>query len=433
VKSKIIMGVAFLSISALLLGACTPIPGPVPTPIPIPAPVPMPTPIPLPTLSGTLKVYVTDAPPRDEVTSVNVTISEVQVHKAVVEQEREQEQSGSDNQTQEQEKDREQQQTQQGESEWISIDLSDNATTFDLLKIKGIEQFLGSNELAAGKYTQVRLVVDTIKVTLGNQEPQDAEVPSKELKLVHPFDIVAGETTALVLDFDADKMVTVTGAGKIIVKPVIKLSTKQISSTGKPEGTREEKTEALEFEGTIEVIDGSTWTMTIDGETRIVDVSDAEIEGEPEAGLKAKVEGIEVDERIVASEVEIEEPGTSQEETVEQESVEVSCDDFMADKHISKELEVYIGGSFIVTLCSNPTTGFQWSESAQISDPAVMEQVNHEFLPPGKKGAVGASGEEIWTFKALKEGESTISMEYSRPWKGGEKGEWTFILTVSVK
>ncbi len=62
-----------------------------------------------------------------------------------------------------------------------------------------------------------------------------------------------------------------------------------------------------------------------------------------------------------------------------------------------------------------------------------MEQVNHEFLPPGENGAAGASGEEAWTFKALKEGESTISMEYSRPWEGGEKREWTFILTVSVK
>jgi hypothetical protein len=25
------------------------------------------------------------------------------------------------------------------------------------------------------------------------------------------------------------------------------------------------------------------------------------------------------------------------------------------------------------------------------------------------------------------------TMEYSRPWEGGEKGEWTFTLTVIVK
>ena len=47
-----------------------------------------------------------------------------------------------------------------------------------------------------------------------------------------------------------------------------------------PMETEEEKDEELEFEGTIEDIDGSTWTMTIDGETRLVDVSGAEIEAE---------------------------------------------------------------------------------------------------------------------------------------------------------
>ena len=45
----------------------------------------------------------------------------------------------------------------------------------------------------------------------------------------------------------------------------------------------------------------------------------------------------------------------------------------------------------------------------------------------------GTAGQEIWTFKALRPGTSTISMDYSRPWEGGEKGEWTFKLTVVVK
>ena len=118
-------------------------------------------------------------------------------------------------------------------------------------------------------------------------------------------------------------------------------------------------------------------------------------------------------------------------------SVEVSCDDFMKLKHISQEVEVAVDDSFTVTLCSNPTTGFLWSESAQISDQTVLQQTGHEFVPPEAKGdkppAPGTAGKEIWTFKALKKGKSTISMEYSRPWEGGEKAEWTFALTVVVK
>ena len=121
--------------------------------------------------------------------------------------------------------------------------------------------------------------------------------------------------------------------------------------------------------------------------------------------------------------------------TQKQASVEVSCDDFMNQKHISKQFEIQTGGSLTVTLCSNPTTGFLWSESAQISDPTVLQQTGHQLVVPGPEPPPppGTPGQEVWTLKALKKGTSTVSMEYSRPWEGGEKGAWTFALTVVVK
>ncbi|MFC1874857.1 hypothetical protein ACFLY3_01695, partial [Chloroflexota bacterium] len=48
-----------------------------------------------------------------------------------------------------------------------------------------------------------------------------------ELKFVHPFEIFEGETTILLLDFDADKSIVETGADKIIFKPVVKLIIEQ--------------------------------------------------------------------------------------------------------------------------------------------------------------------------------------------------------------
>jgi inhibitor of cysteine peptidase len=114
-------------------------------------------------------------------------------------------------------------------------------------------------------------------------------------------------------------------------------------------------------------------------------------------------------------------------------SIEVPCDDFMQQKHISKEVSAAVGDSFTVTLCSNATTGFKWSESAQISDQTVLQQTGHEFVSPEAEDIVGAPGKEVWTFKALKKGTSTLSVEYGRPWEGGEKGEWTFNLTMVVK
>jgi inhibitor of cysteine peptidase len=116
-----------------------------------------------------------------------------------------------------------------------------------------------------------------------------------------------------------------------------------------------------------------------------------------------------------------------------QASVEVSCDDFSQQNHITKQVEVGAGGTLTVTLCSNQTTGFMWSETAQISDQSVLQQTDHKFVPPEAEGVVGAAGKEVWTFNALKKGTSTVSVEYSRPWEGGEKGVWTFNLTVTVK
>jgi len=107
-------------------------------------------------------------------------------------------------------------------------------------------------------------------------------------------------------------------------------------------------------------------------------------------------------------------------------SWEVPIENFMNRNHFSDQIEVPVGNLFYLTLGSNPTTGFQWSEQAQISDPTVLKQINHEYISPESESAAGTPGQEVWTFEVLKEGESTISMEYSRPWEGGEKAEWTY-------
>jgi predicted secreted protein len=117
-------------------------------------------------------------------------------------------------------------------------------------------------------------------------------------------------------------------------------------------------------------------------------------------------------------------------------AIDVSYDDFMNLQHISQETEVAVDNSFTVTLGSNPaSTGFQWSESAQISDQTVLQQTAYELVPPtnGQLLAPGTPGKEVWTFQALREGECTISMEYSRPWEEDEEAAWTFNLTVTVK
>jgi len=232
-KAKVYMGIVILSAVVLLAGACArPVPTPIPTPTPTPAPTPTPTPLPVPTPTppitetpsavpptGTVELHVTDAPPREEVTGILVTVSKVEIHQAVTEPEQE----------------RLQQQTPQSEGGWQPLSIVENSNPFDLLQIRGLDKLFAVSDVDVGKYTQIRLTLGKVEVALDGKDPQEATIPSSELKFVHPFDALADETTVLLLDFDAEKSVTVTGTGKIIVKPVVKLTVKQESAT-KPNG-----------------------------------------------------------------------------------------------------------------------------------------------------------------------------------------------------
>ena len=92
-----------------------------------------------------------------------------------------------------------------------------------------------------------------------------------------------------------------------------------------------------------------------------------------------------------------------------------------------------VGEELTVTLGSNPTTGAQWSEDAEISDETIVRQTSHIFIGPGIEKPSGTPGEEVWTFEALKKGTTTISMEYSRPWIEEDASYRTVTITVNIR
>lgn len=96
-----------------------------------------------------------------------------------------------------------------------------------------------------------------------------------------------------------------------------------------------------------------------------------------------------------------------------------------------KQVELFVGGILTVTLDSNATTGYSW-ELTGISDTGVLEKTDNKYEAP-TSGLMGAGGKEVWTFKALKAGTTTLSMDYSQPWVGGQKGSNSFSLTIVVK
>ena len=114
------------------------------------------------------------------------------------------------------------------------------------------------------------------------------------------------------------------------------------------------------------------------------------------------------------------------------------CNSFDNQPHISQQQSVAPGETVTVMLCSHGTD-FKWSESAQISDQNVVKQVKDDFSSLEKSGLMNLMkgypkpGDLVWTFETLKEGTSTITLDYSQPGEGGEKGKWTYDLTVIVE
>jgi putative lipoprotein len=140
--------------------------------------------------TGTMQVYVTDAPPKG-VTAIEIKASNVEAHLAGA-----------------------------ADDQWVSL-LKD-PPTFDLVKATGVNVLLGTSDVAAGKYTQVRLDITDVTVTLNGTQVK-ATVPSDKLKLVGEITVEEGKQTPISLDFDAEKSIVLEGQNKVSLKPVVKL------------------------------------------------------------------------------------------------------------------------------------------------------------------------------------------------------------------
>ena len=110
--------------------------------------------------------------------------------------------------------------------------------------------------------------------------------------------------------------------------------------------------------------------------------------------------------------------------------VEISCDKFGENGHYITEFDVEVGDKIRVKLCSNPTTGFKWTY--EISAESVLKEEDYDFEEP--EGDIpGVAGIDVWTFEAVEKGTTEVRMEYSQPWEGGLKAEWTYTMNVTVE
>ena len=112
-------------------------------------------------------------------------------------------------------------------------------------------------------------------------------------------------------------------------------------------------------------------------------------------------------------------------------TIEISYDDLLNQKQISRSATLKLGDYLQVSLGSNASTGYEWEDKMLISDPKVMIQTGHETLAPAADRP-GAAGREVWMLQTTGRGQTTVSTTYGRPWPGGEKDGWVFTVNVTV-
>ncbi len=150
--------------------------------------------------SGTLKLYLTDASATFD--RVDITFAEISAHI---------------------------------DGEWVTI-RGDDPITVNLLEWNNGKSFvIGSADLPAGHYTQIRLKILNASVTMGGQTfplpiPSGAQ---SGLKLLANFDIEPGMTYELVLDFDVHRSIVMRGRFhnplRFLFKPVIRVIPKSVT------------------------------------------------------------------------------------------------------------------------------------------------------------------------------------------------------------
>jgi len=113
-------------------------------------------------------------------------------------------------------------------------------------------------------------------------------------------------------------------------------------------------------------------------------------------------------------------------------NIDVDCAEFEAKSNtIGNEFEIEVNDKIRAKLCANPSTGFTWVCKMD-DENGVVKLEKQEYVAPDTE-LVGASGTDVWTFKAVKEGTALITMEYSQDWQGGVKAERTYVLDIVVE
>jgi predicted secreted protein len=96
-----------------------------------------------------------------------------------------------------------------------------------------------------------------------------------------------------------------------------------------------------------------------------------------------------------------------------------------------EEIRVLAGKQFSITLAANRTTGYAWRLATPL-DPVMLKQISNDYHA-ADSGALGAPGEEVWTFESIVQGTVQLNFEYVRPFEKNAKPVKTAKYSVVIE
>jgi inhibitor of cysteine peptidase len=99
-----------------------------------------------------------------------------------------------------------------------------------------------------------------------------------------------------------------------------------------------------------------------------------------------------------------------------------------------RQIELEKGQILVVTLESNPTTGYRW-EVVEPQESILQQKGEAEFKQsdPRNPPPPGTGGTETFRFEAVGAGQMTLKLVYHRPWEEGVDPLETFSLQVTIR
>ena len=101
------------------------------------------------------------------------------------------------------------------------------------------------------------------------------------------------------------------------------------------------------------------------------------------------------------------------------------------EKQSECPVQLNSGQNLILTLPSNPTTGYRWA--IQDSAGGVLRALSPEvYSNPEDAGVVGSAGLSTWRFQAFATGTGRLRLTYSQPWAPEVPAVKTFDCAIAV-